>query len=318
MNLIELGNTGIHVTPAGFGVLTIGPWQMNLSIEDGAAVLRYALDRGINFLDTAQYYKTYPYIKKALEGFNGDVVIASKSLDPSYHEMKMAVEEARHELDRDVIDIFMLHEVRSGSDWNDRKGAWEYLQEAKSRGMVKAVGISTHHVDVAEFASSVNEIDVLFPLINFRSMGIRKGELPGTKEEMATAIRTAHDCGKGVFAMKIFGGGNLTGHYLEAIEYVRSLPGVDSLMIGFGHCYEIDSILQVMNGTLPTDFVPTTGHKKIRIDVGDCLGCRICVERCPNKAIFINIDGVAEVDHGICLTCGYCAPACPVLAIIMY
>ena len=55
------------VTPIGFGVLTVGNTQLNLPVEEGAEVLRYALERGINFLDTAQYYETYPYIREALK-----------------------------------------------------------------------------------------------------------------------------------------------------------------------------------------------------------------------------------------------------------
>ena len=64
----SLGQTGLQVSVAGFGVLPVGPSQLALPVEEGAAVLRYALERGINFIDTAQYYRTYPYIRKALEG----------------------------------------------------------------------------------------------------------------------------------------------------------------------------------------------------------------------------------------------------------
>ena len=62
-----LGNTGIKVSRAGFGVLPMGPSQLALPVEEGAAVLRYALERGFNFVDTAQYYRTYPYIRRALD-----------------------------------------------------------------------------------------------------------------------------------------------------------------------------------------------------------------------------------------------------------
>ena len=64
----SLGRTGIAVSRAGFGVLPIGPSQLALPVEEGAAVLRYALERGINFIDTAQYYRAYPYIRTALAG----------------------------------------------------------------------------------------------------------------------------------------------------------------------------------------------------------------------------------------------------------
>lgn len=313
-----LGNTGLEVTPVGFGVLTIGKTQLNMSVEDGSAVLKYALERGINFLDTAQYYDTYHFIKHALKGTNYDPVITSKCLDPSYSQMKYAVEQARKEIDRDVIDIFLLHEVRNDPDWDDRKGAWEYLQEAKAKGIVKAIGVSTHHVDVAQKAADIQELDVLFPLINFKGLGIRRGNESGTKDEMAAAIKKNAENGKGVFTMKVFGGGNLTGHYLEALDYVTALSGVSSMMIGFGYNHEIDRIIEYIDGNIDRNYAPDITNKKIHIDEGDCESCGACIEKCPNHAIHFNDNGAASVNHGICLTCGYCAPVCPVRAIIMF
>ncbi|WP_027398597.1 aldo/keto reductase [Anaerovorax odorimutans] len=312
-----LGKTGLEVTPIGFGVLTMGNTQLNLSLEDGSDVLRYALEKGINFLDTAQYYETYPYIKKALKGTNFDPIIASKCLDPGYEDMKFAIEEARKEMDRDVIDIFLLHEVRSDPDFENRAGAWEYLQEAKAKGLVKAIGVSTHHIDVAEKISSIKEMDVLFPLINFQSLGIRKGAEAGTKEEMSAAIKKAAISNIGVFAMKVFGGGNLTGHYLEALNYVKNLEGISSMMIGFGYKEEIDRIIEYAENTIDPNYIPDISNKKITIDLSTCEGCGACIKRCPNKAIYRNSDGLAEINYEICLNCGYCAPKCPVRAIIM-
>ncbi|MBN7772538.1 aldo/keto reductase [Clostridium aminobutyricum] len=313
-----LGNTKLEVTPVGLGVLTVGQTQLNLSLNEGASVLRYALESGINFLDTAQYYKTYPYMKQALKGTNFEPVIASKCLSPSYSDMKEAIEEARRELDRDVIDIFLMHEVRNDPDFSNRVGAWEYLNEAKIKGLVNAIGISTHHVDVAEKMVNIPECDILFPIINFRSMGIRRGFNPGTKEDMAAAIKKNADEGKGVFAMKVFGGGNLTGHYLEALDYVTSLKGISSMMIGFGYKHEIDRIIEYVEGTIDKNYSPDIKDKKIHIDAGDCEGCGACIQRCPNKALRFNTDGLAEMDYKACLTCGYCAPVCPVRAIILF
>lgn len=313
-----LGNTKLEVTPVGFGVLTVGQTQLNLPVQEGASVLRYALESGINFLDTAQYYQTYSYMKEALKGSNFDPVICSKCLSPSYTDMKNAVEEARRELDRDIIDIFLLHEVRNDPDFEIRSGAWEYLNEAKSKGLVKAIGVSTHHVDVAEKIVDIPECDVLFPLINFRSMGIRRGFETGSKEDMASAIEANAKKGKGVFTMKVFGGGNLTGHYLEALDYISALEGVSSMMIGFGYNHEIDRIIEYIEGTIDRHYTPDNKDKKIHIDEGDCEGCGACITRCPNKALRYNTNGVAEVDYAACLTCGYCAPVCPVRAIILF
>ena len=314
----KLGNTDLMVTPVGFGVLTVGNTQLNLPLDKGADVLRYALERGINFLDTAQYYETYPYIKKALKGTNFEPVIASKCLDHSYTAMSEAIVEAQIEMDRDVIDIFLLHEVRHDNDFSNRAGAWECLNDAKAKGIVRAIGVSTHHVDVAMAMADVPECDILFPLINFQSLGIRKGGGLGSKEEMERAIakNVARNCG--VFLMKAFGGGNLTGSYQEALDYAYGIPDVASVMIGFGKTREVDDIFDYLEGRMPKDYAPDVSFKVIHVDQGDCEGCGNCVTRCPNHAIFINEKGLAEIDETKCLTCGYCAPVCPARAIIMW
>ncbi len=318
MKMNELGNTGIKVTPVGMGVLTIGRTQLDLPLEKGAAIVRHALDLGINFLDTAQWYETYHYIRKALEGSSHDPIITSKSLDYTYEQMKFAVNECLTELNRDSVDIFLLHEVREAPDFENRIGAWEYLKEAKEKGLVKAIGISTHYVDVSFMSAELEELDILFPLINFKSMGIRDGKGTGKKEDMAKAIKLASDNGKGVFTMKVFGGGNLTGDYLNAMDYVSGLPGVDSMMIGFGNKEDVDAAVKYAEGTISRDYAPDISNKRIWIDKGDCESCGTCLDICPNKAISFDTNGIAEVDHSVCLTCGYCAPACPVRAIIMY
>jgi predicted aldo/keto reductase-like oxidoreductase len=320
MKKYVLGNSGIEVTRFGMGVLTVGRTQLDLGLSDGARIVRYALERGINFLDTAEYYETYPFITEALKGFKGrdDVVIASKSLTGDYDAMYAAVEDYRKAFDRDYADIFLLHELREAPDFENRRGAWECLCELKAKGVVKAIGISTHHVDCAELNAKLPESDILFPLINMSSLGIRRGAEPSTKEDMAAAIKLNSERGKGVFAMKAFAGGVLTSRYMEALDYVGGLPGVDSIMLGIGSEGDIDNIIDYEAGRLPEDFQPEVAHKKIRIDQGDCEGCGACVARGPNKAICMKASGTADVDHEVCLTCGYCAPVCPVRAIIMW
>ncbi|MBQ2880481.1 MAG: aldo/keto reductase, partial [Anaerotignum sp.] len=166
MKKTTLGNTGIEVSIAGFGVLPMGPSQLALPVEEGAAIIKYAYQNGINFIDTAQYYRAYPYISKAMEnGELQDLVICSKSLSADYDGMMEAIMEARKELSRDVIDIFLMHEVRQGQ-LEERTQAWEALKDAKAKGLVRAIGLSTHHVDICMAAAAIPELDVVFPLIN--------------------------------------------------------------------------------------------------------------------------------------------------------
>jgi len=313
-----LGNTGLEVSIAGFGVLPMGPSQLALPLEEGAEIIRYALKNGINFIDTAQYYRTYPYIRRALEKeFFDDLVICSKSLAWDYEGMMEAILEARSELGRDVIDIFLMHEVRSGQ-LQLRSGAWEALKAAKEKGFVRAIGLSTHHVDITEAAASMDDLDVVFPLFNYAGLGIRRGESFATADEMYEAIKACHAAGKGVFSMKAFGGGNLTSHYQEALDYVYAKSEIDSVMIGFGKISEVDDLLAYLNGTMGKSYNPDVSKKKVYINQEDCEGCGSCKNACPAGAIFYNENGLAEVNHEKCLTCGYCSPVCPVRAVIMY
>ena len=314
MEYRKLGNTGLTVSRIGFGVLTMGKSQLNLELEQGANLLKYAMSNGINFIDTAQYYETYDYIAKALEGTDYNPVICSKCLEWTYSDMDNAINEALTNLHRDYIDIFLMHEVRPDEL---RTGAWEALINAKKDGRVKAAGISTHHIDVLEQYINEPELDVVFPLINFASMGIRKGDGPGTKEEMSQVMKDAHEKGIGVFAMKVFGGGPLVKDYVKAMDYLFEKPYIDSIMMGFGKEFEVDKALAYENGTLPKDYIPDTSKKKTYIEPGNCEGCGTCVLRCPNHAMYLGDDGLAHVNEDLCLTCGYCAPVCPVRAIIL-
>ena len=319
MKKVLLGNTGIEVSIAGFGILPMGPSQLALPVEEGAEIIRYAFDHGMNFIDTAQYYRTYPYIRKALDGGDYEhVIISSKCLEDDYDSMTEAIEEARTELGREVIDIFLMHEVRSGQ-LEERAGAWQALKDAKAKGLVRAIGLSTHHVDITWAAAEMEDLDVVFPLINYAGLGIRRGDAFATREEMMEAIRACHQAGKGVFSMKAFGGGSLTAHYQEALDYVFAQKEIDSVMVGFGKIREVDDLLSYLDGTMDPAYNPDISKKKVHINHEDCEGCGSCKAACPAGAIYYNKEnGLAEVDHDKCLTCGYCSPVCPVRAVIMY
>ena len=52
-----------------------------------------------------------------------------------------------------------------------------------------------------------------------------------------------------------------------------------------------------------------------RYDISGCVGCGTCVEKCYNKAIYLNDDNKAERMEEYCVGCGVCAYFCPENAI---
>lgn len=324
---IQLGKTDIWVSPVGCGVLPMGPGQLALPVDEGAELICYALSKGINFIDTAQYYRTYPYIRRALEMLEGRSakacracarpVISSKTLASDYDGAYSAILEECKSLGVPYIDIFLLHEVRSGQ-FAMRQGAWRALMAAKAEGLVRAIGVSTHHVDVVEELTWVPACDVIFPLINYAGMGIRRGRSAASCADMAAAIAAARGAGKGIYSMKALGGGNLAAHYCEALDYVFGLDCIDSVMLGFGCRRDIDDVVSYLDGSMPDDYSPDVSAKRVRVNQEDCEGCGTCLAVCHSAAIAYNKNGLAEIDRSKCITCGYCAQACPVRAIIMF
>lgn len=311
----ELGNTGISVTELCFGVLPMGPNQYGLPPDEGGTLIREAVERGVNFLDTAQSYQTYPHIRNAFDALPGrgqDVVISTKSHAKTYEDMSEAVEEARKALDRDVIDLFLIHAAREDSDvFHTRRGALDCLVDLKSRGVIRGVGISTHSVDVVRVGKSMNELDVIFPIINAAGLGV----LHGTRDEMAVAINDAARAGKGLFAMKALGGGNLLTDRKAALDYVRGLPGISSVAVGMVTRDELEmNCLLFADEQVPEDLAERTWRQKKLIVQPFCIGCGRCVEACPNFAMTV-VDGKAVNQKEKCILCGYCAPVCPQFAI---
>ena len=136
-------------------------------MEEGAKLIRAAIEKGINFVDTAEIYKTYPYIRKALEGYNNEVIIATKSKAKTYQEMEKSIKEALTSLNRTYIDIFHLHAAKvTPSVFEERAGALQCLKDYKTKGIIRAIGISTHAVEVVRRAAEIKEIDIIFPIIN--------------------------------------------------------------------------------------------------------------------------------------------------------
>lgn len=321
METKKLGSTHLEISPLGFGVLTIGPLQRQLPIEEGADLIVYAAGRGIRFFDTAQYYRTYPYLRAALDTMRAQhlslPVIASKSLCTDKAGMKEAIDEALSELALPSLDIFLLHEVWGREDFYHREGAWQALCEARESGLLRAIGISTHHVDAAREMADIPECDVVFPLCNVESLGIRDGESPGTKEDMEAAIAACHAAGKGVFTMKAFGGGNLTKDYVRCLDYASNIPGNDAVMIGLSSREEIDRAVDYFEGRLSPSYAPDVSGKRMLVEEGECIGCGACIKRCASHAISWGKNGLASIDPKKCLRCGYCAPVCPMRAIIL-
>ncbi len=307
-----LGNTGIEVTELCFGALPMGPLQANISEEEGARLIIKSLESGINFIDTAEKYLTYPHIRKALDQFNSEVVLATKSPAQSYVEMEKSIQEALKALNRNYIDIFLLHAARvEPSVFEQRAGAIQCLMDYKAKGYLRAIGISTHAASVVRKAAEISELDIVFPIINKLGMGIVGGSLP----DMLTAIEEVRLSGKGLYAMKALAGGHLIDNLVEAFDFVRKIPGIVSVAVGMVNSQELEVNLKIFNNEeLPVELLASKKTSKKLFISNFCKGCGACVKACPSGALSVQ-DKRAAVDRTLCILCGYCNPVCSQFAL---
>ncbi len=312
LKINRLGQTGLNVTQLCFGALPIGPNQLSVPVAEGAEVIGLALDSGVNFIDTAQSYRTYAYIEPALAGRRDSVVVASKSAAATYEDMRAAIKEALTALGLERISVFHLHAARVTPEvFEQRAGALRCLVEARRAGVIQAVAVATHSVITAREAADRDEIDVIMPIINVRGLGI----LHGTRDEMVEAISYAGRQGKGVYAIKVLGGGNLLDDMRSALDFALGLPELASMAVGMVSRAEVAANVRIFSGISEA---PGPGAKVFQAKTMNvlsfCQGCGTCVEACPNLALAI-VGGKAVVDRERCLLCGYCAPVCPQFAI---
>ncbi|HBQ63816.1 MAG TPA: aldo/keto reductase [Clostridiales bacterium] len=322
MKTATLGRTGIQVSRLCFGTLVLGPLQENLPVEKGADLLLEAMEAGIDFFDTAEIYGTYPYMRRALKRNAGrkNITIAAKSYAHDAKGAAKSLEHARQGMDVDVVDLFLLHEQESEYTLAGHQAALDHYLECRQKGMIRAVGLSTHCIAGVLACAERPELEVVHPLINRTGLGIQDG----TIDRMLKAVKKVHDQGKGVYSMKALGGGNLMGSYAQSLGFVLDLDCVDAVAIGMKNSAEIEANRSFLKNRSISEITMQRIRsipRKLHIDPW-CTGCGNCVELCRQKALFIqkSRDGSpkAEVFSERCILCGYCSRACANFAIKIF
>lgn len=308
MEKVVLGDTNIEVSRLCFGSLTMTPFQANLSVKEGAYLIDYAYDRGINFLDTAEIYDNYSYIREALKGIKREnYVIASKTYAYTEKMAEESLKRALKEIGTDYIDVFLLHEQESIHTVRGHFEAVKYFLKAKKAGLIRGFGISTHRISGALAAREVEEIEIIHPIVNKLGIGIHDGNI----DDMLNILNDLHEMGKGIYAMKPLGGGHLIGDMEDAFRFVRNIPYLNSIAIGMQSTDEIDANVRLMEDDYISDELKDILNKKNRkLIVADyCIGCGQCERRCRQEGI--NVIDSRAVPNENCILCGYCATVCP-------
>ena len=227
---VVLGRTGIKTSLIGMGTGSHGVEHSSNQIKLGHAqfvkLVRYAFDKGITYFDTADQYGSHIYLRDALEGLPRDrLFIQTKTRATTAEMAKADIQRFREELHVDYLDTLLMHCMTKGSFPTDFRPVMDVLSAAKSKGHVRAVGVSCHGMAPLQAAVNCDWIEVDLARIN--PVGGDKGRMDGTPEQVSTCLKAMHDQGKGIIGMKILAEGTLkTEEQQLAVAPLRARPGM--------------------------------------------------------------------------------------------
>ena len=215
METRNLGSSGLKVTVLGLGANNFGWW---IDEKASAAVIHYALDLGINYIDTADMYdkgKSEEYIGRTLKGKRTQVLIASKfaaemgeganDRGGSRWYIARAVEASLKRLNTDYLDLYQMHFPDPGTPIEETLRALDDLVKA---GKVRYLGCSNFagwQLSEAMWTSRVHHLNSFVTVQAKYNLFERQIE-----QEMVPACKTH---GVGIIPWGPLAGGFLTGKY---------------------------------------------------------------------------------------------------------
>lgn len=158
MQYRAFGNTGFSPSALGFGMMRLpttdgNPFSNQIDETKAISMLRYAIDQGVNYVDTAYFYHDQAsegVVGKALkDGYREKVAVATKS--PVYaierpEDFDRYLQEQLRRLDTDYIDFYLLHAL-SRNTWENvvlKFHLMDKMEQAKREGKIRFIGFSFH------------------------------------------------------------------------------------------------------------------------------------------------------------------------------
>ncbi len=240
---VRLGRTNLMLSDISFGSS-----QLNSGDE---YLVDYAIDHGINFIDTAESYtrsNSETVIGNALKGKRDKVHLATKTFagsDTRKETIMRSLEESLARLQTDHVEIFFNHAVNNTSRMKNDEW-YEFAELAKKQGKIQFTGISGHAgnlIECADYALDNNLVDVLLLGHNFGQdpafyeKFIRSFDLVANQPDLPRVMAKAKKQDVGVVAMKVLRGARLNdmrpfesdGHTYSqaAFKWALSSPNVD-------------------------------------------------------------------------------------------
>jgi len=141
---LPFGRTGHNSTRLLFGAAAF----MNVTQKEADQTMELIMEAGINHIDTANIYgmsqeRLRPWMKK----YRGRFFLASKTVQRTYAQAKAEIQRSLDLMQTDHLDLMQLHMVIEEKDFQTAMGsggALEALLDARSEGLVRFIGVTSH------------------------------------------------------------------------------------------------------------------------------------------------------------------------------
>ncbi len=236
-----LGSTGMDITPVGFGAWAAGGggWAASWGSQDdndSIAAIRYAVEQGVNWIDTAAVYglghseevvgralrqipetdRPYVFTKCGMV-WDAEQPMKWPEIIGRPGSIRREVEDSLRRLGVERIDLYQMH--WPAEDGTSLEDYWSTLLELRDEGKIRAAGLSNHGVQQLETAEKFGHVSSLQPLFS------------AIHRDAVDEIRWCADNDTGVIVYSPMGSGLLTGRFsrervenLESDDWRRDTP----------------------------------------------------------------------------------------------
>ncbi|MCL1831660.1 MAG: aldo/keto reductase [Oscillospiraceae bacterium] len=306
MEYRKINGTDSSPSLLGYGCMRFPEKDGKIDEEKSIAMLKDAVDGGVNYFDTAYIYHngaSESFIGRFLKEHSGlkrdEFYIATKlptwevnSLD----DAKRIFAEQCERLQVETIDFYLLHDLKIDRfEKMEQLGVYDYCRELQRQGKIKHFGHSSHE-NSENFNKIINARDWDFVLLYLNYMDSNVGSDNYKMYEAATAK------GIPVFCMEGIKGGSLANlpdniltHFelihpndtpsAWALRWVGSLGNVKVILSGMSDKSQVKDNLKTLSGFVPLSDFEQDAIERVGVDLrkrvrNNCTGCNYCMP-CP-------------------------------------
>jgi predicted aldo/keto reductase-like oxidoreductase len=296
MEYIKFGNTGLKISRFGLGCMRFPPDE-----SEAIKMVRYAIDNGVNYIDTAYVYGNSEIVTgKALQnGYRNKVNLATKS--PiwninNHDDFEKYLDEELKRLQTDCIDVYLLHNMNP-ENWNKVKkyDGLDFLNKMVKKGKIRHKAFSIHNT-LEAFKEIADSFDWEMAQIQLNSLG-------ETQQVGLEGLKYGANKGLAMVIMEPLRGGSILNNIpQEVLSVIGSYTEKRSLAEWcFRWLYNMPEVSVILSGT--------SSMEQLRDNLRIFENTRSNVMSEKDMELIHTIQSIYEMKKNIgCTGCKYCMP----------